>query len=90
MLPIYNHILNELQGAVRLCIRGAAHELTEYHNVPQPEADILTLTAVVGAIDMIADLPTLTVGEVLNAIRISVESEHADALKKAEEVNKTL
>ena len=85
MPPIYNHILNELQGAVRLSIRGAAYELTEYHNVPQPEADIIALTVVMYAVDAIGDLPTLTLGEVINAIRASVEHEHANALAGAEE-----
>lgn len=80
-----NLILNELQGAIRLCIRGAAHELTENHNVSQPEADILTLTAVVCEVDALADLPTLTLSDVTIAIRASVENEHADALAGAEE-----
>ena len=81
---VHNLILNELQGAVRLLIRGAAHELTEYHNIPQPEADILTLTAVVYEIDALADLPTLTLSDVITTIRTSIKNEHADALAKAE------
>ena len=84
-LPIYQLILNELQGAVRLAIRGAAHELTENHNVTQPEADVLTLNAAVCAIDGLADLPTLTIDSVFVAIRTSVENEHADALAASEE-----
>ena len=84
MPPVYTLILNELQGAIRLAIRGAAHELTENHNVSQPEADILTLTAVVCEIDALADLPTLTLSDITIAIRASVENEHADALAKAE------
>ena len=85
MPPSYNYILNELQGAVRLAIRGTAYELTEYHNVSQPEADIIALRSVVREIDAIADLPTLVFHEVLSAIRASVEHEHDDALTKAEE-----
>ncbi|KKL17047.1 hypothetical protein LCGC14_2489430 [marine sediment metagenome] len=80
-----NYILNELQGAIRLAIRGAAQELTENHNVTQPEADILALTAAVCAVDALADLPTLTLREVLHAIRVSIENEHADALATEEE-----
>lgn len=83
--PVYQLILNELQGAVRLLIRGAAHELTEHHDVSQPGADILTLTAVICEVDALADLPTLTLSEVTNAIRVSIENEHADALANAEE-----
>lgn len=82
MPPIYQLILNELQGAIRLAIRGAAYELIEHHNVPQPEADILTLTAVICAVDALADLPTLILSEVLSTIRVSVENERDDALKK--------
>jgi hypothetical protein len=89
MPPVYNLILNELQGSIRLSIRGAAHELTKYHNVSQPEADILTLTAAVYAVDALADLPTLTLAELHLAIRASVENEYADALAKVEE-SKTL
>ncbi len=80
MPPVYNLILNELQGAIRLSIRGAAHELTEYHDIPQPEADILTLNAVVSTIDALADLPTLILSQTIEAIRVSVENERADAL----------
>ena len=83
MPPVYSLVLNELQGAVRLAIRGAAHELTENHNISQPEADILTLTAVVCEVDALANLPTLTLGDVIIAIRTSVENEHADALTEA-------
>ncbi len=88
MPPVYNLILNELQGAVRLLIRGAAHELIENHNVPQPEADILTLTAVFCEIDSLADLPTLVLSDVITAIRVSVENERTDALEEAK-VSKT-
>ncbi|KKK87061.1 hypothetical protein LCGC14_2757030 [marine sediment metagenome] len=84
-MPLPHHlVLNELQGAVRLAIRGAAHELTEYLNISQPEADILTLTAVICEVDALADLPTLTLSDITIAIRASVENEHADALAKAE------
>ncbi len=83
--PIYQLILNELQGAIRLAIRGAAHELTEYHNVTQPEADVLTLNAAVCVIDGLADLPTLTLNNVLLAIRTAIENEHADAIAAMEE-----
>ena len=75
-----NFITIELQGAIRLAIRGAAHELTEYHNVPQPEADIITLTAAMCAVDSMTDLPALTFSEMILAIRTAVENEHADAL----------
>ena len=66
--------LNDLRGAVRLSFAGTAHVLTEYHDVPQPEADILALTAILDEIDAIADLPTLTLSDAIIAIRASVEN----------------
>ena len=78
MTPVYQHILNELQGAVRLAVRGAARELTQLHNVPSKEVDILTLNAVVCEVDSLADLPTLTFSDMIIAIRASVENEHAE------------
>lgn len=89
--PTVHHlILNELQGAIRLAIRGVAYELTEYHNITQPEADIISLTTVVREVVELADLPTLILHEMLIAIRISVENEHTDALAKTEKEGKTL
>ena len=65
--------LNDLCGAVRLSFAGTVHVLTEYYDVPQPEADILALTAILNEIDAIADLPTLTLSDAIIAIRASVE-----------------
>lgn len=84
MPPAYNLTLNELQGAVRLLIRGTAYELTEHHDVPQPKADVMILHALFGELDNQADLPTMLVGPVLDAIRASVENEHANALAAME------
>ncbi len=83
MPPVYQHVLNELQGAIRLSIQGAAHELTENLNVSQPEADVLTLTAAFCEVDALADLPTLVMSDVIIAIRAAIEKEHADELAKA-------
>ncbi len=87
--PIYQHVLNELQGAIRLSVQGAAHELTENHDVPQPKADILTITAAFCEIDALADLPTLVLSDVIIAIKAAIENEHADALAKATKESET-
>ncbi len=78
-------VLHNLHGALQLLIRGAAQELTEQYNVPQPEADVMVLHALFGYIDEQADLPTMLVGPVLGAIRVSIEHEHADRLAAMEE-----
>ena len=75
-----SQVLRNLHGALQLLIRGAAQELTEQCNVSQPEADIMVFNALFNHLDKQVDLPTLLVGPVFQAIRISVEGAHADAL----------
>ena len=78
-------VLHNLHGALHLLIRGAAHELTEQHNVPQPEADIKVLHALFIELDAQADLPTMLISPVLDAIRISVKNVHAYGVSVEEE-----
>ena len=73
--------LNDLRGAVRLSFAGTVHVLTEYHDVSQPEADILALTAILNEIDAIADLPTLSLSDTIIAIRASVENTYNTGAK---------
>ena len=80
-----SQVLRNLHGALKLLIRGAAQELTEQCNVSQPKADIKVLHALVSELDAQADLPTMLVGPVLDAIRVSVENVHADALATMKE-----
>ena len=80
-----NPVLNELQSAIRLAARGAAHELIEQYNIPQPKADTLVLWAIFNELDNQADIPALLFAPVCDAIRIAVENEHADAYMDAEE-----
>ena len=82
-IPSYHEPLNNLQTAIRLLTRGAAQILVEQHNIPQPEADITVLQALVCELDTQVDLPTLHFGPVLEAIRISVENDYADVLADA-------
>ncbi|KKL74178.1 hypothetical protein LCGC14_2067490 [marine sediment metagenome] len=78
-----SQVLRNLHGALKLLIRGAAQELTEQCDVPQPRADILVLWVIVNELDNQADLPTMLVGPVLDAIRISVKNVHAVAMLDA-------
>ncbi len=78
-----SQVLRNLHGALKLLIRGAAQELTEQCDVPQPKADILVLWAIVNELDNQVDLPTMLFAPTLDAIRISVENTHADAVDAA-------
>ncbi len=78
-------VLRNLHGALQLLIRGATQELTEQHSVSQPEADVMVLQAMFNQLDLLVDLPTMLVGPVIAAIRVSIEHEHADALAAMEE-----
>ena len=77
---LQNIVLTQLHGSISLTIRGAAAELTEKVGVSQPQADVLVLQAVFNELDAQADLPTMLVGPVLDAIRVSIESEYYTAL----------
>lgn len=77
---LQNIVLTQLRGSISLATRGAAAELTEKLNVPQPEADIMVLQTLFNELDAQADLPTMLVGLVLDAIHTSVENERCDAL----------
>ncbi len=76
-------ILHSLHGALELLIHGAAHELTEQCDIPQPKADIKVLQTVFTHLDLQVDLPTLLVGPILTAISVSIENDRKDALAKA-------
>jgi len=80
-------VSSELQSAVRLLIRGAAHELTELYNIPQPEADIQALNMAFCAIDKLADLPNLVFANTIISIRVSVEADYEDKLKAMEKAH---
>jgi len=85
---LYQHVLNELRGSVRLAIRGAANELTECHNISLCAADELVLKSAMLEIDELANLPTLTMSDVMIAIRASVRDLHADIVMENKESDK--
>ncbi len=81
---LQNIVLTQLHGGIALVTRGATAELTEKLNISQPEADIIVLQALFNQLDAQADLPTMLIGPVLDAIRTSVENEHAEELAEDE------
>lgn len=82
-IPQYYEVIRDLHFAIRLLTRGAANELTELHRIPQPEADVKVLQALACELDTQANLPTLIFSPLLDAIRVSIENDYADALAEA-------